>query len=57
MQYDAIGGELFDFVVNRGTLNEGEASLMLKGVTSALAYMHGKLSIHIIVCCTLQCVL
>jgi serine/threonine protein kinase len=42
-----IGGELFDFVVNRGTLNEGEASCMLKGVTSALAYMHGKYNHHL----------
>jgi serine/threonine protein kinase len=45
-----IGGELFDFVVNRGTLNEGEASCMLKGVTSALAYMHGKSTIVLYYC-------
>lgn len=40
------GGELFDFVVKKGTLSEGEASSMLKGVTSAVAYMHQSNIIH-----------
>lgn len=40
------GGELFDFVVDRGTLTEGEAAGMLRGVTSAVAYMHSMGIIH-----------
>ncbi|KAG5182181.1 kinase-like domain-containing protein, partial [Tribonema minus] len=40
------GGELFDFVVNRGTLSEAEAARMLRGVASALAYMHSMGIIH-----------
>lgn len=34
------GGELFDYVVERGTLSEDEASSMIRKVTSAVAYMH-----------------
>lgn len=34
------GGELFDYIVEKGTLSEREASEIVYGVTSALAYMH-----------------
>lgn len=34
------GGELFDYVVQKGTLTEKEASKIVKMVTSALVYMH-----------------
>ena len=34
------GGELFDYVVEKGTLNEQEASQIVQKVTSALVYMH-----------------
>lgn len=40
------GGELFDYVVQKGTLTEGEAARIVKKVTSALAYMHSKHFIH-----------
>lgn len=40
------GGELFDFVVAKGTLNEEEASQIVNKVTSALVYMHSKNIIH-----------
>ena len=40
------GGELFDYVVKKGTLNEEEASRIVRMVTSALVYMHGKNIIH-----------
>ena len=40
------GGELFDYVVNKGTLNEEEASKIVQKVTSALVYMHSKNIIH-----------
>lgn len=40
------GGELFDYVVAKGTLNEEEASLIVRKVTSAIAHMHGKGIIH-----------
>lgn len=36
------GGELFDYVVQKGTLNEEEASKIVRRVTSALVYMHSK---------------
>jgi len=36
------GGELFDYVVQKGTLNEEEASKIVRKVTSALVYMHSK---------------
>jgi serine/threonine protein kinase len=36
------GGELFDYVVQKGTLNEEEASHIVRRVTSALVYMHDK---------------
>lgn len=40
------GGELFDYVVQKGTLTEEEASRIVRKVTSALVYMHSKNIIH-----------
>ncbi|CAM9388887.1 unnamed protein product, partial [Ectocarpus sp. 6 AP-2014] len=40
------GGELFDYVVEKGTLSESEASVIVRKVTSALAYMHSLNIIH-----------
>lgn len=40
------GGELFDYVVQKGTLTEEEASRIVRKVTSALLYMHSKNVIH-----------
>jgi len=40
------GGELFDFVVQKGTLSEEEASNIVRKVTSALVYMHEKNIVH-----------
>lgn len=40
------GGELFDYVVQKGTLTEEEASRIVRKVTSALVYMHSKNVIH-----------
>eukprot|EP00904_Undaria_pinnatifida_P003902 jgi/Undpi1/13512/HiC_scaffold_8.g03171.m1 len=40
------GGELFDYVVEKGTLSESEASVMVRKVTSALSYMHSLNIIH-----------
>jgi serine/threonine protein kinase len=40
------GGELFDYVVQKGTLNEEEASQIVRRVTSALVYMHSKVSLR-----------
>lgn len=40
------GGELFDYVVQKGTLNEEEASKIVRRVTSALVYMHSKNIVH-----------
>lgn len=40
------GGELFDYVVQKGTLTEDEASNIVRNVTSALVYMHGKNIVH-----------
>ena len=40
------GGELFDYVVQKGTLTEEEASKIVKKVTSALVYMHSKNIVH-----------
>jgi serine/threonine protein kinase len=40
------GGELFDYVVQKGTLTEEEASKIVKSVTSAMVYMHSKNIIH-----------
>jgi len=34
------GGELFDYVVQKGTLTEDEAAKIVRKVTSALVYMH-----------------
>lgn len=40
------GGELFDYVVQKGTLTEDEASSIVRSVTSALVYMHQKNIVH-----------
>lgn len=40
------GGELFDYVVQKGTLTEAEASTIVRMVTDALVYMHEKNIIH-----------
>ena len=40
------GGELFDYVVQKGTLTEEEASKIVRKVTSALVYMHDKNIVH-----------
>lgn len=39
------GGELFDYVVEKGTLSEEEASTIIRNITSAVQHMH---SLHII---------
>lgn len=40
------GGELFDYVVQKGTLTEDEAASIVRRVTSALVYMHTKNIVH-----------
>lgn len=40
------GGELFDYVVDRQTLNEEEASVIIRKITSAVAKMHSLNIIH-----------
>jgi serine/threonine protein kinase len=40
------GGELFDYVVEKGTLSEEEASGFIRQITSAMAYMHKMGIIH-----------
>lgn len=40
------GGELFDYVVQKGTLTEDEAASIVQKVTSALVYMHSKNIVH-----------
>ena len=40
------GGELFDYVVKKGTLTEDEASVIVRKVTSAMVYMHKKNIVH-----------
>jgi serine/threonine protein kinase len=40
------GGELFDYVVDKGTLSEEEASVIIRKITSAVAHMHGRNIIH-----------
>lgn len=40
------GGELFDHVVQKGTLTEEEASQIVKQVCSAIVYMHSKNYVH-----------
>jgi serine/threonine protein kinase len=40
------GGELFDYVVQKGTLTEDEAATIVRSVTSALVYMHSKNIVH-----------
>ena len=41
-----VGGELFDYVVEKGTLSEEEASAIVRKVTSAVAHMHSLDIIH-----------
>lgn len=40
------GGELFDYVVQKGTLTEDEAANIVQKVTSAMVYMHSKNIVH-----------
>lgn len=40
------GGELFDYVVQKGTLTEVEASDIVRKVTSAIVYMHSQNIVH-----------
>ena len=40
------GGELFDYVVEKGTLSETEASVIVRKITSAIAHMHSQGIIH-----------
>ena len=40
------GGELFDYVVEKGTLTEEEASEVVRKVTGAVVYMHSKNIMH-----------
>lgn len=40
------GGELFDYVVEKGTLSEEEASVLVRKITSAVAHMHSLNIIH-----------
>jgi serine/threonine protein kinase len=40
------GGELFDYVVDKGTLSEVEASRIVQQITSAVAYLHARGIIH-----------
>jgi serine/threonine protein kinase len=40
------GGELFDYVVDKGTLSEAEASVIVRKLTSAVAHMHDLNIIH-----------
>ena len=40
------GGELFDYVVDKGTLTEDEAANIVRKVTSAMVYMHSKNIVH-----------
>ena len=40
------GGELFDYVVEKGTLSEEEASVLVRKITSAVAHMHNLNIIH-----------
>jgi serine/threonine protein kinase len=40
------GGELFDYVVQKGTLTEEEAAAIVRKVTGALVYMHSKNIVH-----------
>jgi hypothetical protein len=40
------GGELFDYVVEKGTLSEEEASILVRKITSAVAQMHAMNIIH-----------
>jgi serine/threonine protein kinase len=41
-----LGGELFDYVVEKGTLSEEEASQIVRRVLSAIHYLHNQNIIH-----------
>ena len=41
-----LGGELFDYVVEKGTLSEIEACALVRKITSAVAHMHSRNIIH-----------
>ena len=41
-----LGGELFDYVVRKGTLSESEAASVLRDLASAIAHMHSRRVIH-----------
>ena len=41
-----LGGELFDYIVKRGYLNELEASGLVFKISSAIAYMHENNIVH-----------
>ena len=36
------GGELFDFIVERGSVTEMEVSKIVRGLCDALKYLHGE---------------
>ena len=40
------GGELFDYIVEKGVLSEREAAATMTGVTGAIAHMHARGFIH-----------
>ena len=40
------GGEIFDYVVQKGTLTEDEAALIVRKLTSAIVYMHSNNICH-----------
>nr|CCA24665.1 protein kinase putative [Albugo laibachii Nc14] len=40
------GGELFDYIVDKGSLSEVEASNLVRKITSAVAYMHACGVVH-----------
>jgi serine/threonine protein kinase len=40
------GGEIFDYVVDKGTLSEEEASVLVRKLTSAVSHMHDMNIIH-----------
>lgn len=40
------GGEIFDYVVDKGTLSEEEASVLVRSLTSAVSHMHDMNVIH-----------
>lgn len=41
-----LGGELFDYIIDRGNLNEVEACTLVRKITSAVAHLHDRNIIH-----------